>query len=491
MASQITGECLVCGTETKNRCSRCLEAGVDLFFCSPEHQRLVWFAHRLLCGPGKANPPVLLPLSPEEIDEAWALKETPLASHVLQDGVEKVAPFPSAFNLAVQLENMSVESFEFVMKHIGGPVNDCTVLSGKSLLVAALRTARYSNPVEIVELTPSALGPRFLVDHTSTLLSRVITTLIHYRILEQPTLRLLERPWWAPLVHRLLIFSALVQGRTYVAHERLTKWLKGGMGTGDPAYQQNLARVDIVTPAVYKAFGPVHHKLMDIFRISYEHTKKLEAEAAHSGRRTRHSAVPARGTPWTWPPLPQEESERFLRNLQTPPGPVQHCEIPPMSMYVYIRDHLGLSVKEQKALISTATKSRAPLSAEEQLATCIFRMAEEQWMLSYDPRRKVKSPELMSMIAFASGFDLLFGPLPSFFTSFMHRLSVVAAFAHPDTATRGLDDEDLYFRSLERLEAFISVACDPEQPHAAQDLRYRFELVFNKSSPFHQPFRPT
>ncbi|BGO96389.1 hypothetical protein RTBOTA2_002862 [Rhodotorula toruloides] len=220
---------------------------------------------------------------------------------------------------------------------------------------------------------------------------------------------------------------------------------------------------------------------IDLFFCSPEHQKLLwPTHKTFCG--------PGKANPWTWPPLTQEESERFLRNLQTPPGPVQHCEIPPMSMYVYIRDHLGLSVKEQKALIRTATKSHAPLPAEEQLATCIFRMAEEQWMLSYDPSRKVKSPELMSMIAFVSGFDLLFGPLPSFFTGFMHRLSVVAALAHPHTVTRGLDDEELYFGSLERLEAFISVAYDPEQPHAAQDLRYRFELVFNKSSPFHQPF---
>ncbi|BGP39516.1 hypothetical protein JCM10450v2_003482 [Rhodotorula kratochvilovae] len=33
-----------------------LEAGIDLFFCSPEHQKLVWFAHKAVCGPGKANP---------------------------------------------------------------------------------------------------------------------------------------------------------------------------------------------------------------------------------------------------------------------------------------------------------------------------------------------------------------------------------------------------------------------------------------------------
>ncbi|GAA6055374.1 hypothetical protein NBRC10513_006314 [Rhodotorula toruloides] len=56
MDTQTTGECLVCGTETKNRCSACTKAGLDLFFCSPEHQKLVWSPHKLVCGPGKANP---------------------------------------------------------------------------------------------------------------------------------------------------------------------------------------------------------------------------------------------------------------------------------------------------------------------------------------------------------------------------------------------------------------------------------------------------
>lgn len=32
--------CVVCGKESKLRCSKCLAAGVDLVFCSPEHQRL-------------------------------------------------------------------------------------------------------------------------------------------------------------------------------------------------------------------------------------------------------------------------------------------------------------------------------------------------------------------------------------------------------------------------------------------------------------------
>ncbi|GAA5853595.1 hypothetical protein JCM9279_005068 [Rhodotorula babjevae] len=48
--------CLVCGVETKNRCSKCAEAGITLSFCCTQHQQLVWNVHKRVCGPGKANP---------------------------------------------------------------------------------------------------------------------------------------------------------------------------------------------------------------------------------------------------------------------------------------------------------------------------------------------------------------------------------------------------------------------------------------------------
>ncbi|TNY21906.1 hypothetical protein DMC30DRAFT_176831 [Rhodotorula diobovata] len=32
--------CVICGEETTKRCSACAKAGLDLCFCSPEHQKL-------------------------------------------------------------------------------------------------------------------------------------------------------------------------------------------------------------------------------------------------------------------------------------------------------------------------------------------------------------------------------------------------------------------------------------------------------------------
>ncbi|GAA6027664.1 hypothetical protein JCM8097_007972 [Rhodosporidiobolus ruineniae] len=48
--------CCVCGKETGQRCSACAKVGIELFFCSPEHQKLVWQgADFKVCG-DKAHP---------------------------------------------------------------------------------------------------------------------------------------------------------------------------------------------------------------------------------------------------------------------------------------------------------------------------------------------------------------------------------------------------------------------------------------------------
>ncbi|BGP21014.1 hypothetical protein JCM10213v2_009193 [Rhodosporidiobolus nylandii] len=49
MTSVATGECAVCGVETDQRCSGC-QGDDPLFFCSREHQKLLWKTHKVLCG---------------------------------------------------------------------------------------------------------------------------------------------------------------------------------------------------------------------------------------------------------------------------------------------------------------------------------------------------------------------------------------------------------------------------------------------------------
>ncbi|BGP07549.1 hypothetical protein JCM10049v2_003387 [Rhodotorula toruloides] len=50
MGVRTTGECLACGQETNKLCGPCSKAGIQLFLCSPEHQKLVWQGHKVFCG---------------------------------------------------------------------------------------------------------------------------------------------------------------------------------------------------------------------------------------------------------------------------------------------------------------------------------------------------------------------------------------------------------------------------------------------------------
>ncbi|GAA5885789.1 hypothetical protein JCM6882_007564 [Rhodosporidiobolus microsporus] len=58
--------CCVCGTSTNRRCGPCSEAGTDLFFCSKEHQKLIWPNHKRVCG-AASNPFSFPPFNDDEV----------------------------------------------------------------------------------------------------------------------------------------------------------------------------------------------------------------------------------------------------------------------------------------------------------------------------------------------------------------------------------------------------------------------------------------
>ncbi|ORY52839.1 hypothetical protein BCR35DRAFT_18748 [Leucosporidium creatinivorum] len=62
-------ECVVCGVATDQRCSRCKQVR----FCSAEHQKLLWPAHKHLCGKSTFTPP---PLTEGEVNDASILWST-------------------------------------------------------------------------------------------------------------------------------------------------------------------------------------------------------------------------------------------------------------------------------------------------------------------------------------------------------------------------------------------------------------------------------
>ncbi|GAA5975761.1 hypothetical protein JCM5350_000723 [Sporobolomyces pararoseus] len=53
---KVGGHCVVCGKETHLRCEACSRFGTDfMYFCGEEHQKLIWFLHKKVCGT-RSNP---------------------------------------------------------------------------------------------------------------------------------------------------------------------------------------------------------------------------------------------------------------------------------------------------------------------------------------------------------------------------------------------------------------------------------------------------
>ncbi|GAA5885626.1 hypothetical protein JCM6882_007501 [Rhodosporidiobolus microsporus] len=118
--------CCVCGEKTEKRCSACGAVGIDLFFCSKDHQKLVWKrAHSRVCG-DNANPFHAPNFTREETAEAIRLGHVDLASLDYGEGVT-MAKTPSAalnphlFRFQTLAESVcfilecSVEQFEEVV----------------------------------------------------------------------------------------------------------------------------------------------------------------------------------------------------------------------------------------------------------------------------------------------------------------------------------------------------------------------------------------
>ncbi|GAA5887832.1 hypothetical protein JCM6882_000769 [Rhodosporidiobolus microsporus] len=69
MANDKEDKCWICGKMTINACSACRESGIEISFCSTEHQKLAWPIHKHVCGPGRAKPFLWPPMLPDEVEE--------------------------------------------------------------------------------------------------------------------------------------------------------------------------------------------------------------------------------------------------------------------------------------------------------------------------------------------------------------------------------------------------------------------------------------
>ncbi|GAA5965837.1 hypothetical protein JCM3765_001200 [Sporobolomyces pararoseus] len=119
-----TGECVVCGTQTSKLCSSYLKAGTPMYFCSVDHQKLVYFAHKRICG--RHGNPFLWPwFTHEEIDRFKYLASKPL----LPSG-SGLIPF-TEFNPGPSIEPFAADYVDFLEEDdaYAGDPRDNTLLS--------------------------------------------------------------------------------------------------------------------------------------------------------------------------------------------------------------------------------------------------------------------------------------------------------------------------------------------------------------------------
>ncbi|GAA5858426.1 hypothetical protein JCM9279_005563 [Rhodotorula babjevae] len=264
--------CEVCGTSTRRCCAACRAAGLNIFFCSKAHQKLVWPAHKPVCGPGKAFPMAVLPLTDLELKAAHhrldkvafpeQLLSKSLRAELRETGGKAAEVRTLLLLLVVETRSAALtpRTSQLVLADLGGDVYDTSKLSAKPWLVHMVRTAvrfyaargevdkKDKLAVELFHLyymgegrsQPGGIFEESRVSYLVTVLRSFLYTWGALRD-DQP-----RELWFSLLSHKILLFGHLtrlseasleaLEARTLAAgaRSRFDDWIRGGMGTDDP-----------------------------------------------------------------------------------------------------------------------------------------------------------------------------------------------------------------------------------------------------------------
>ncbi|GAA5855894.1 hypothetical protein JCM9279_001162 [Rhodotorula babjevae] len=199
MASEWDETCLVCGVKTKNRCSKCAEAGISLYFCSSDHQKLVWKVHKRVCGPGKANPfvyPLLSKNEAKDILEHLHDSDGALARHPAQ-----TSTIAKALQHFVQVPGRELRDCIKTVTE-GGPNELVTFEVQQRVLVIARSHANLRSIDPTRPIIGPAMNPMGTLSSWDWYTARDST--------ESSTMRWGEEPWRSWYRHAMLIFSFLL-----------------------------------------------------------------------------------------------------------------------------------------------------------------------------------------------------------------------------------------------------------------------------------------
>ncbi|GAA5851954.1 hypothetical protein JCM5353_004860 [Sporobolomyces roseus] len=217
---ELKGQCLICNKETTRRCSACARHGTMwMYFCSEEHQRLIWSIHKRICG-AFSRPFHFPPLTQEEIDEIVKIKDEPC-----RDADDEITTLQGSMNQQVKERHPEApDDSEF-------PVMQAAYRwrrrqSQKSLLTCSMPLDGSPLPMKLSRAVPSIRGRAFIAKSTSgaffekkpSIQEREEMTLnspfdylasLEYCCMEHVTSNPESYPWLTDLQHHLVILLAL------------------------------------------------------------------------------------------------------------------------------------------------------------------------------------------------------------------------------------------------------------------------------------------
>ncbi|GAA5964805.1 hypothetical protein JCM3765_002563 [Sporobolomyces pararoseus] len=245
------GQCVVCGKETYLRCEACSRFGIDwMFFCSVEHQRLIWKVHRFVCGP-RSNPFTFPGFTETEIKRAkdlWEVKEyrERFKAGIVERGIERGLALSKSFK---EHPKELRESYFRSVDDLQDRGVDKPLSKEEQRAVFELRDSMADRALsDSIERYPMANDAGTAVIHATTglpfafVLGSGLVDFEKYIEGQGPA-------WWSDYLHRRLIFLELYSAlpsidNSYIVWQgkMMVKFAKEVVGKNDPSAAETIIR---------------------------------------------------------------------------------------------------------------------------------------------------------------------------------------------------------------------------------------------------------
>ncbi|GAA5877520.1 hypothetical protein JCM16303_003362 [Sporobolomyces ruberrimus] len=184
-------KCCLCGAASTQRCSSCAKFDFDVFFCSREHQKLLWPAHRHVCG--QSSKRFLWPrLTDEEADTFQGANWIPVVA----------SGFLEKFDVEPQDVVYTINSLR--KSYAGPPLGSPNTEQAMLISLRALRYDDFRRKMKMKEMSLRAVDECYdkLMASPQPF---VFDRLAYYVRNDLPFLEnSMDQTWWGPLLHKWL-----------------------------------------------------------------------------------------------------------------------------------------------------------------------------------------------------------------------------------------------------------------------------------------------